>query len=154
LQQLVKVGDTATIDLPDGKTTANGHVTAIGTVATNPNLTSGSGSVGTGQGSTTAQQRAASTTIPVTITLDNPQVAGNLDQAPVLVDIIDKSVSNVLAVPVQALRALPNGGYGVQLTGSSGSDIVPVTTGLFGSGLVEIKGNGLRESMTVQVPAS
>jgi hypothetical protein len=54
---------------------------------------------------------------------------------------------------VQALIALADGGYGLQLTGASGDRVVPVTTGLFGGGLVQVSGAGITAGTLVQVPA-
>ena len=58
----------------------------------------------------------------------------------------------MLPVPVAALLALAEGGYGVQVVEGSTSRIVPVETGLFAGGRVEIAGDGVREGMTVGVP--
>lgn len=158
-ENLVHVGDKVTIDLPDGKTTTSGQVSEVSTVASapaNPGASGGNGGTGNGSGqnSVTAQQQAANTTVPVTISLDNPAVAGVLDQAPVTVEITDSSAANVLAVPVQALVALADGGYGLQLTGASGDRVVPVTTGLFGGGMVQVSGDGIEAGTVVQVPAA
>jgi Putative peptidoglycan binding domain len=160
-ENLVHAGDKVTIDLPDGKTTTPGRVSSVSTVASaqntpgggNSNPNGGTGN-GNGQNSVTAQQQAANTTVPVTISLDNPSVAGVLDQAPVTVEITDQSARDVLAVPVQALIALADGGYGLQLTGASGDRVVPVTTGLFGGGLVQVSGAGITAGTVVQVPAA
>jgi hypothetical protein len=158
-QTLVHTGDQVAVNLPDGRTTTTGHVTQVSTVAsssTQPGQGGGGpGSGGTGgQGSASAQQQAAGTTVPVTIGLDDLTAAGALDQVPVTVDITDQVAPGVLAVPVQALLALSGGGYGVRLAGASGTSVVPVTTGLFGDGLVQVSGPGIREGTIVQVPAS
>jgi multidrug efflux pump subunit AcrA (membrane-fusion protein) len=60
---------------------------------------------------------------------------------------------NVLTVPVAALLALAEGGYGVQAVDGTATKIVPVETGLFAGGRVEVSGDGLREGMTVGVPS-
>ena len=61
----------------------------------------------------------------------------------------------VLAVPVNALLALAEGGYGVRVVdGGPSGRIVAVTTGLFARGQVEVTGEGLSEGMDVEVPAS
>jgi multidrug efflux pump subunit AcrA (membrane-fusion protein) len=59
---------------------------------------------------------------------------------------------NVFTVPVAALLALQEGGFGVEVVAGSTSTYVPVTTGLFASGRVEISGNGIAEGTTVGVP--
>ncbi|QFY12063.1 efflux RND transporter periplasmic adaptor subunit [Nonomuraea phyllanthi] len=60
---------------------------------------------------------------------------------------------NVLAVPVAALLALAEGGYGVQIVDGSLTRVVGVETGLFADGKVEITGNGLQAGMKVAVPS-
>jgi hypothetical protein len=153
-QTLVHVGDRVAVNLPDGRSTVPGHVTQISTVASSPPQNAPGSGGPAGQGSAAAQQQAATTTVPVTVALDDPTVGAALDQVPVTVDITDQTVRGVLAVPVQALLALSGGGYGVQLAGPSGTAVVPVTVGLFGGGLVQISGAGIREGTVVEVPAS
>ncbi|HBW19894.1 MAG TPA: peptidoglycan-binding protein [Actinobacteria bacterium] len=132
-QTEVKAGDQVTITLPDGSTTP-GRVTSVGSVA------SGSGS---------------SATVPVLVALSDPRAAGGLDQAPVEVAITTGSVSKALVVPVDALLARPSGGYAVEVTGSGGHHLVPVTPGLFddAAGLVQVTGPGLAAGQRVVVPA-
>ncbi|MFB4277394.1 peptidoglycan-binding protein [Nonomuraea sp. MTCD27] len=60
---------------------------------------------------------------------------------------------NVLAVPVAALVALAEGGYGVQLVEAGGTRFVAVETGLFADGKVEITGSGLEAGMKVAMPS-
>jgi hypothetical protein len=59
----------------------------------------------------------------------------------------------VLTVPVAALLALAEGGYGVQVVGGGTTRIVAVQTGLFAGGRVEVTGDGLAEGQTVGVPS-
>jgi multidrug efflux pump subunit AcrA (membrane-fusion protein) len=61
---------------------------------------------------------------------------------------------NVLTVPVAALLALAEGGYGVEVVQGSTSTYVPVTTGLFADGRVEISGGGtaIAEGTRVGMP--
>jgi hypothetical protein len=56
-------------------------------------------------------------------------------------------------VPVAALLALREGGYGVQIVEGSTTRIVAVKTGLFSGGRVEVSGDGLAEGMTVGMPS-
>jgi peptidoglycan hydrolase-like protein with peptidoglycan-binding domain len=60
---------------------------------------------------------------------------------------------NVLAIPVTALVALAEGGYGVQVVDGGTTRIVAVATGLFADGKVEITGNGLQAGMKVAIPS-
>jgi hypothetical protein len=135
-QSTVKVGDEVEVKLPSGQTT-KGSVASVGTVATTKGSPPNTRSV-----------------IEVIVTLDDPAAAGNLDEAPVRVGFVSGSRNGVLAVPVNALLALREGGYGVRVVDGASSRIVPVTTGLFAKGMVEVSGEGLREGQQVEVPAS
>ena len=138
-QSEVKVGDKVTIALPDNQTTP-GKVSSVGTVATAP----ASGATNT------------SPTISVDVTPTDPSATGSLDQAPVQVSIITASVPSALVVPVDALLALANGGYAVEVVSAKGvHSLVPVTLGLFddADGLVQVSGSGLTAGRRVVVPA-
>jgi hypothetical protein len=137
-QSQVKAGDKVTVTLPDGTTTP-GAVSSVGTVAT----MSGSG------GDTT-------TTIPVQVTLTDPQAAGILDQAPVTVNITTATMRGALVVPVTALVAQSTGRYVVEVAGPGNTRRwVPVRPGIFddASGLVQVTG-ALTPGQRVVVPAS
>ena len=109
-QALVSAGDEVDVDLPDG-TTVTGHVDTVGTVAT-------------------AADAQSAPTIEVTIVLDDPAASGTIDQAPVDVLITTISRENVLAVPVNALLALLEGGYAVEVAAADGTThLVGVETG-------------------------
>ena len=125
-QSEVKAGDAVSVTLPDGTSTP-GMVSAVGTVATS-----------------TSGQNGPVTTIPVTVTLTDPSVAGSLDQAPVTVYVTTAAARDVLAVPVTALLARSPGGYVVEVAGPGNTRrYVPVTVGpVFddNSGLVQVTG--------------
>jgi hypothetical protein len=135
-EYLVHPGDAVSVLLPDGKTTTNGHVRDISTVAQ------------AGSGSNSAP------TVGVTITLDNPAETGKLDQAPVNVNITDQAVHGVLAVPINALLALAQGGDAVEVVSGGTRQLVGVRTGLFSGTMVEISGSGISEGTVVEVPSS
>lgn len=140
-QSQVAAGDQVAIALPNGKTTA-GAVTAVGKVATQP-------SPGTGEpGSTTTP------TVEVDITPADPAATGTLDQAPVQVSITTATAAEALVVPVTALLAQPGGAYVVEVAGTRGSRLLPVTLGLFddAEGLVQVSGPGLAAGLRVVVP--
>jgi hypothetical protein len=147
-QTEVKAGDKVTVTLPDGMTTA-GTVSWVGQVATTSSGGSG-GNSGNGGGDSTA-------TIPVTVTLAHPAVAGSLDQAPVTVNITTGSAKNALAVPVGALLAQASGGYAVEVAGPGNTrHLVPVQVGpVFDDshGLVQVTG-ALKPGQRVVVPAA
>jgi peptidoglycan hydrolase-like protein with peptidoglycan-binding domain len=135
----VKVGDRVEITLPGGAT-ATGRVSEVGKVAEQ----SADDSAANGGGTTT---------VPVTISLDQPGRTGDLDQAPVDVSIVTETRKGVLAVPVSALLALAEGGYAVEVVAADGSRrLVGVRLGLFADGLVEVSGGGLAAGAKVVVP--
>lgn len=135
-QTTVAEGDTVTITLPSGKTTA-GTVSSVGKVA--------------------VKGDDDNTTIDVLITPSKPEETGQLDQAPVQISITSDTVKDVLSVPVNALLALAGGGYAVEVVDAAGAHrLVAVTTGLFDDsvGRVEVSGDGLSAGQNVVVPAS
>jgi multidrug efflux pump subunit AcrA (membrane-fusion protein) len=137
-QDLVRKGAAVTIELPDG-TTVPAHVAKIGRVA-HPGEETG------------LPGETSQATIDVTITLDDPRAAGSLDQAPVTIYVVADAHQNVLAVPVNALVALLEGGYAVEVQGADGSRrYVGVELGLFQDGWVEITGPGLEPGQKVVV---
>jgi hypothetical protein len=132
-------GSKVTVGLPDGKKAA-GKVVTVGTTAMAPRGKDDGGD--------------KTPTLPVVIALDDPAVTGALDGAPVTVDFRGTVHRGVLAVPVNALLALAEGGFGVQAVAGDGTKrIVVVEIGAFAGGRVEIKGNGLTAGMKVTVPA-
>jgi hypothetical protein len=52
------------------------------------------------------------------------------------------------------LLARPDGTYAVELVRDGKHEVVPVTTGLFAQGLVQVSGAGIAEGDLVVVPAS
>jgi peptidoglycan hydrolase-like protein with peptidoglycan-binding domain len=133
-QNLVKAGAAVTVRLPDGSTVA-GKIASVGSVA----RTEGSGN-------------DTSTVIDVAVSLDDQSKLGTYNEAPVKVTLVVSSHENVLAVPVDALLALSEGGYGVQVVQGGTAHIVAVKTGLFANGRVEISGDGIGEGTLVGVP--
>jgi peptidoglycan hydrolase-like protein with peptidoglycan-binding domain len=160
---LVKAGTPVTIELPNGST-VQGTVAAIGRVAQ----------------SSSDQQGGSTTTLPVTIALDDPTAAGDLDQAPVTVTVVRATRANVLTVPVNALVALLEGGYAVEVVddashaasaSAAGSERAPASSpigaagaaprthlvrvepGLFDHGRVEVTATGLEPGDRVVVPS-
>ena len=101
----------------------------------------GGGGNGNGNGSSGA-------TIPVTITLSSHKAAAGLDQAAVSVNFVQAEANNVLSVPVTALLATAGGNYAVQQAAAPHT-LIPVTTGLFAAGYVEIAGQGIYPGLQV-----
>jgi peptidoglycan hydrolase-like protein with peptidoglycan-binding domain len=125
-QDLTAVGDAVQIDLGDGKT-VDGTVTSVGKVATAED---------------TSDQPGAETEskITVLVSLDDPTSTGDLDEAPVEVQFTTRAATDVLAVPVQALLALAEGGYAVEVERAGSTELVGVELGAFADGYVEITG--------------
>lgn len=81
-------------------------------------------------------------------------LAGNapdeLVGAPVQVVVAAEERTDVLLVPVNALLALPEGGYGLEVVADDGTtSIVPVETGLFAEGKVEVRSADIAEGTVV-----
>ena len=80
--------------------------------------------------------------------------AADLDGAPVTIVVTRSERPSVLAVPVNALLALLEGGYAVEVVDADGSThLVAVETGLFDDGWVEVTGDGLEERQSIVVPS-
>ena len=160
-RDLFAVGKAVEVELPDNSTEA-GKIETISRIAD----------------SSTDQQGNTTTTLPVTVTLDDPTAAGDLDQASVKVTVVRSSRENVLTVPVNALLALREGGYAVEVVdGASGATPTPsgspaaaspagsatpgapkthlvrVEPGLFDRGDVEITAFGIEPGDLVVVPS-
>jgi peptidoglycan hydrolase-like protein with peptidoglycan-binding domain len=136
---LVKAGDQVTVELPDG-TTAGATVAEIGSVAKAANDQFG---------------QPGTPTVRVRLALDDPKAAEAFTYAPVDVHIVRSRRDGVLAVPVNALLALLEGGYAVEVVEPDGtSQLVGVRTGIFQDGWVEVTpaGDGLAEGDLVAVP--
>jgi peptidoglycan hydrolase-like protein with peptidoglycan-binding domain len=138
-QPYVRAGDRVDLELPGGRTTT-GRVASVGKVAEVP---AGDGAGGDG----------GDPTVELVVTLDDPEATGRLDQAPVDAAITTEVRRGVLAVPVNALLALVEGGYAVEVERQGRRELVGVETGLFADGQVEVSGQGLAAGDRVVVPA-
>jgi peptidoglycan hydrolase-like protein with peptidoglycan-binding domain len=125
-QSSLKQGDSVQLTLPDG-TAAAGTVYSIGSVAT-------------------AQQNSEPT-VPVVVVLAKAVEGQGLDQAPVKVGVTTTAATGVLAVPVEALLALAEGGYALERRDGT---LVGVTLGVFADGWVQVTGD-VREGDEVVV---
>jgi len=134
-QRLAREGTAVQIQMPDGKTVA-GRVERVYTVVEQP-TDSGSQAV---------------TLIQAEIALSDLTAAAGVEAAVVTVVFTAEERKDVLTVPIAALVALADGGYGVEVVDGSTTHYIAVQTGLFASGRVEITGDGLREGMTVGMP--
>ncbi|GAB2840162.1 peptidoglycan-binding protein [Actinocorallia aurea] len=134
-QRLAKKGAKVGITLPDDKTTT-GRITDVETVVTPAE----------------DERSDPETGLEVTIALDEPKDVGSLNEASVTVAFTAEVRENVLAVPVGALLALAEGGYGVEVVEGGRTEVVAVETGMFAGGLVEVTSSGLAEGDVVGVP--
>ncbi|ADB29660.1 Peptidoglycan-binding domain 1 protein [Kribbella flavida DSM 17836] len=134
-QHLVKKGLTATVVLPTGQQVP-GTVSSVSKVATQP-----------AAGSDDPPH------VPVVVTPDNLGAISGLDSAPVDVELVSAQQKGVLAVPVNALVALAEGGYGVQVVTGGQAAFVAVQLGMFAGGKVEVSGPGITAGTLVGVPA-
>jgi peptidoglycan hydrolase-like protein with peptidoglycan-binding domain len=133
-RSLAATGAAVTVKLPDASAVA-GTVTSIGTVA-----------------KTTGEGNSKTTTVEVIISVTDQSGLGSLDQTPVDVTFVSSQHKDVLTVPILALLALAEGGYGVQVVEGGTTRIVAVTTGMFAGGRVEISGAGITTGTVVGVP--
>ncbi|MEX1336153.1 MAG: efflux RND transporter periplasmic adaptor subunit [Candidatus Limnocylindrales bacterium] len=121
-RDIIDTGDTVTVELPDASE-AEGTITEISSVAqTLPG--------------------ANEPTVEVTIELVDAAVVGDLDGAEVTVSVIRETRPDVLTVPVDALLALREGGYALEMVADDGSTyLVAAEVGLFDDFGVEVSGN-------------
>jgi peptidoglycan hydrolase-like protein with peptidoglycan-binding domain len=95
----------------------------------------------------------AGPTVTITIGYADQAALGTGAGAPVSVRYVRQERKDVLTVPVNALLALAEGGYGVEVVADGRSRIIAVEVGLFAGGRVEVSGAGLVEGALVGVPA-
>jgi peptidoglycan hydrolase-like protein with peptidoglycan-binding domain len=108
-------------------------------------VASGESGEGVGGGSTDSES-----IVQVEIAL--ARTPDELVGTPVEVIVAIDERADVLLVPVSALLALAEGGYGLEVMGDDGTTkIVRVDTGLFADGNVEIRGAGITEGTVVGV---
>lgn len=86
--------------------------------------------------------------VTVTITADDPAAVA-AQEGSVRVKLAATGKKGVLAVPMAALLALQEGGYGLQVVTGTGTSVVAVRTGVFAGGLVEVSGPGVDEGTKV-----
>jgi membrane fusion protein, multidrug efflux system len=134
-QRLARKGVAVQVRLPDGKQVA-GQVERVYTIIRQP----------------TNQGDQPETSIEAVVSLADPDAAAGIEAAVVDVTFTAAERKDVLTVPIVALVALAEGGYGVEVVEGSTTHYVKVTTGLFANGRVEVTGDGLREGMTVGIP--
>ncbi|WP_117215076.1 peptidoglycan-binding protein [Allorhizocola rhizosphaerae] len=130
------------VTLPDGKP-VQGKVESVGTTASN-----GDG----GQQQPGGGGDNGPATLEVAVSIADQAAIGTLQRGPVKVRFVAEERKDVLTVPVAALVALSEGGYGVQVVDGESARYIAVETGMFANGRVEIRGGGLQPGMKVGVP--
>ncbi|WP_245642387.1 efflux RND transporter periplasmic adaptor subunit [Nonomuraea candida] len=134
-QRMAKKGAKVEVTLPDGKS-VGGKVTEVATV------------IVPGEG----QNADPETRVEALVSIGDAKAARELDKASVDVTFTASQRKDVLTVPVAALVALQEGGFGLEVVEGGGTRYVAVETGLFAGGRVEVSGDGLSEGMTVGMP--
>lgn len=134
-QRLAKPNAKVDVTLPDGATVP-GRVEKVSTViipAESPD-------------------KDPETKVEVIVAIDNQKAVAAWSLASVDVSFTASERKNVLTVPVAALVALREGGFGVEVSDGTASQYVPVKTGLFAGGQVEISGAGIKAGTEVGIP--
>lgn len=138
-RDLINVDTAVTVALSDGdEVSGTVNATAVAEAALDD---SGAGFEGGG-----AEPESI---VQVEITLAE-QVSDELVGASVDVIVAIDERADVLLVPVNALLALAEGGYGLEVVHDDGTtEIVPVDTGLFADGRVQVNGDEIAEGTVV-----
>jgi hypothetical protein len=134
-QRLAKPQSKVEVTLPDGATVP-GRVEKVSTVIIPAE----------------SQDKDPETKVEVIVAIDNQKAVAAWALASVDVTFTASERKNVLTVPVAALVALREGGFGVEISDGTASRYVPVKTGLFASGQVEISGAGIKAGTVVGIP--
>jgi hypothetical protein len=133
-RDLLPVGREVEVRLPGGAT-----VVAVVSAARVVSAETGMGGSGSGD------------VVRVDVTLGDPVDNAFLGAVVDVLVEVDTRV-DVLTVPVNALLALTGGGHGLEVVDADGgTTVVPVVTGLFARGLVEVSGEGIDEGAVVVV---
>lgn len=133
------LGAAVTVTLPDGMTFP-AKISAVETVVT-PGQQNPDGSTGDD-----------TTVLRVTVAPDHPAAVTAAGSSTAKVGFTADSREGVLTVPVSALLALAEGGYGVELVDRDDTELVAVETGLFAGGRVEVSGADIAEGDMVVIP--
>jgi membrane fusion protein, multidrug efflux system len=132
-QTLLHKGERVLVELPSGEQ-VSGRISSVSRVAES------------------SQQSNSGATIAIEVSFPSRTRLPDLDQAPVAIKIAQQRERNVLSVPITALLAQPGGGFSVEVVSAGRHTFVPVETGLFASGFVQVSGRGLAPGTRVVVP--
>ncbi len=140
LEHLVRQDAEAEVELPDG-TRLDAVIADIGAASADPAEPAAPG-----------EDSETPVTIPLTLSVADQKALGDYQAAPVTVQLEAERREDVLAVPVTALVALSEGGYGLEVVKGGKVEYVAVETGMFAGGLVEVSGPGIEAGTVVGVP--
>ena len=137
-QRLAQKGHKVTVVLPDGKE-VTGVISDVTTVVK------------------PAEEQNQEDETKVEVTIDLPGKKAQKQSAPFALAAVDVTFTvdereDVLTVPVAALLALQEGGFGLEVVTGRTTTYVPVETGLFADGRVEVSGKGISAGTIVGVP--
>jgi peptidoglycan hydrolase-like protein with peptidoglycan-binding domain len=132
-------GVKVTVTLPDGKA-VQGSVSGVAEPARG------------GEGAEGAAGADTASTVDISVAIADQKALGKLERGGVTVRYVAKERKDVLTVPVNALLALAEGGYGLEVVSDTGTRVVAVEVGLFADGRVEVSGEGLDDGVLVGVP--
>jgi hypothetical protein len=141
---LLHRGAPVAVTLPDAVTRTTGTVTSVSRVATLPDPDSRNVQIG----------NPDAATVDAIIELDHPALAAAYTSAPVSVAVTVNEVKGVLAVPIAAILARPDGGFAVTVVNGTQRYDVTVRTGLSTDTLVQVSGPGISTAARVLVAAS
>jgi membrane fusion protein, multidrug efflux system len=146
----VEPGTPVTVTLPDD-TEVTGEIVDIATEPSTDGGADGSAGDTGGDGGDGGEE-----TYPVTVALDDPAAAGAFESGAVDASVERSRTEGATAVPVVALLALREGGYGVQVVDDSrpeGYRLVPVEVGTIADEWAQVSGDGIDAGVDVVVPA-
>ncbi|AVT39716.1 peptidoglycan-binding protein [Plantactinospora sp. BB1] len=152
---LVRVGQAVRVQLPTGRT-VDGTVATLGSTVQAPSSQGQPGGTAAQAGGqpTGCQGNSCPQTVPVEVRISVPESRlGGVAEGAVTVTFPAETRRGVLSVPVEALTVGPDGAYAVVVVDPEGGRRnVPVRTGMFTSGRVEVSGAGIAEGTQVEVP--
>lgn len=131
----LSTGTAAEVTLPDGTVTT----ATVRSVAT--------------RAEADAADPDAEATVAVELALDDPGTAASWDSGTVDVRVERSRTEQATAVPVEALLALAEGGYALEVVGDGTSTLVAVEIGTVADGWVQVTGDGVDAGTVVVVPA-
>ena len=132
-KELIRVGSKVKVELPD-ESIVSATISEIGSIAVWP------------QGN-----QIGNPFLQIAASIDGNIVFHEWTGAIVTVSITETLVEDVLAVPIPSLVVLLGGGYALEVLEGDSIKLVPVETGVYDDGWVEVKGEGLTEGAKVIV---